>query len=498
VIRDAQAAGRVLDWLQSYWGAVVALIAILGSLWGLAEKLEKKLEHHQPLREWVADGLVMPSWHDSYRNWLGRQLDHLQSWMGGPCSGRAFVQCLAMSLLYPMLLMVVGYGFGGPGAVGQTEFLPPFQDWRQALMGFGLVIVIGGVSLSIIFSNRIDNSMRTALAVQLARRRLVNADSAADRFYRIGGAIAAASLWYTSVIYTDPSQIEAVIFALLAVVALLINGTYTHAAEVLALGIAIAILIAVARTGAVSISIGIGAAVTIADIFTAPLWLTFAVFFLILPLWNALLDWPSWAMSRWLGHDLHDLMQGERRRLGTLLQRIFRRAWQPAAFVLHIALDLAAAMVLLLALAALLPFVVQLFNLLATPALALDGFLAAARDRPWPNAIWPVAMLLTTLIPTALHAGAVIIGLFLWLIQPTEWRRDIVAGLRSDGAALAWAATRASWLLILTPLAAGLLVVLLAFGLVRLIGLIEPVGLLLLDAAHFGIAAADLLADPLP
>jgi hypothetical protein len=42
------------------------------------------------------------------------------------------------------------------------------------------------------------------------------------------------------------------------------------------------------------------------------------------------------------------------------------------------------------------------------------------------------------------------------------------------------------------------LVALLAFGLVRLIGLIEPVGLLLLDAAHLGIAAADALAARLP
>jgi hypothetical protein len=91
-----------------------------------------------------------------------------------------------------------------------------------------------------------------------------------------------------------------------------------------------------------------------------------------------------------------------------------------------------------------------------------------------------------------------IISLFLRLIQPADWRRSIVARLRSDGTVLAWAATRASWLVILTPIAAGLLVVLLGWGLARLVGLVEPVGLLLLDAAHLGMAAADRLVAPLP
>ena len=95
--------------------------------------------------------------------------------------------------------------------------------------------------------------------------------------------------------------------------------------------------------------------------------------------------------------------------------------------------------------------------------------------------------------PDGLHAGALIISLFLWLIQPAEWRRSIVAGLQSDGATLAWAAARASWLVILTPIVAGALVVCLGWGLVRLIGLVEPVGRLLLDAAHLGIAGADWL-----
>jgi len=169
-----------------------------------------------------------------------------------------------------------------------------------------------------------------------------------------------------------------------------------------------------------------------------PLWLACVLFFVMLPIVNALLDWPSWAVSRWLGHDLHDLMKGETRRLGRWLRRWFRAAWQPVAFVVHIGLDLVAALVTLLALAALLPFLVQLFNHLAValgaaPPLELGGFLDDAVREPWPQGFWALSMLATTLIPTALHAGALIISLFLWLIQPAEWRRSIVAGLQSYG-----------------------------------------------------------------
>jgi hypothetical protein len=79
----------------------------------------------------------------------------------------------------------------------------------------------------------------------------------------------------------------------------------------------------------------------------------------------------------------------------------------------------------------------------------------------------------------------------------------IVAGLEVKGrtvktkAELAWAATRASWLVILTPLVAGILVCVLGWGIVRLIDLFKPVAHLLLWAAWHGIALADQLARSL-
>ncbi len=198
-------------------------------------------------------------------------------------------------------------------------------------------------------------------------------------------------------------------------------------------------------------------------------------------------------------------MAGETRRVGRWLRWLFRGFWQPVAFVIHVLGDLVAALVLLLVLAALMAFVVQLVNDLvihsggAAP-LALDSFLNQAVRQPWPNAFWALSMLVSTLVPTALHAGAVIVTLFLWCLQPTAWRKDIERGLMVKGrtartkADLAWAATRASWLVILTPLVAGVLVCVIGWGIVRLIDVVKPVAHLLLGAAWLGIALADHLA----
>ena len=76
------------------------------------------------------------------------------------------------------------------------------------------------------------------------------------------------------------------------------------------------------------------------------------VLFLVgLPLINALLDWASWWISRWLGLDL-------RRRLGSRLNR----SWQFIAIAAHVVIDMAAALAFLWMLALVLPLVIELFN----------------------------------------------------------------------------------------------------------------------------------------
>ncbi len=198
----------MLDWLQSYWGAVVALVAFLGGLIGIAVYLEGQIEKHAPLRDWIAKWLVVPSYHDAYRDWLGRRLEGLQLWMGGFWSGTAFARCLAIAFAYPAALLLISYGLGGPGTVGTTEFLPTLGGGWQAALGFGLLTWATGLGLMIAFSGRIDRQMLGVIERCLKGRHIATPDRWAKWLYRSGGASAAASLWLAAALTGVFSEAE--------------------------------------------------------------------------------------------------------------------------------------------------------------------------------------------------------------------------------------------------------------------------------------------------
>jgi hypothetical protein len=120
----------------------------------------------------------------------------------------------------------------------------------------------------------------------------------------------------------------------------------------------------------------------------------------------------------------------------------------------HMAADLLAAVGLLYLLAMALPFVIELFNLGCRGAglqepLQLRTFLALAVQRPWPNGIRVVVMLVSTLVPTALHAMVLVASpLMVWLGSDQK-RQAIAAGLRASEPE-AWAIRKASWHLVWT------------------------------------------------
>lgn len=123
--------------------------------------------------------------------------------------------------------------------------------------------------------------------------------------------------------------------------------------------------------------------------------------YLLLPVLNALLDYFSVALTRKLMDHLYPAADTDP-----------APPWQRA--VLHIGIDVLAAVGFLVALAVVLPAGLQaLNNALAAfgqEALAVDWgrLLEAARDRPFTDGIMVTFMLATTLLPTAVHliAGA--------------------------------------------------------------------------------------------
>lgn len=135
------------------------------------------------------------------------------------------------------------------------------------------------------------------------------------------------------------------------------------------------------------------------------------MFFAILPLINALLDWPSWLVSRWLGRDLLRRLDGSR------LRQIWGLVW-------HGVLDIAAAAIFLVLLAALLPRALGLFFEIASrvvelPPISLPAYLCVAAREPLGAGLWASAMLFSTLVPTALHLMFLVASPLAFWLRPT-------------------------------------------------------------------------------
>lgn len=219
------------------------------------------------------------------------------------------------------------------------------------------------------------------------------------------------------------------------------------------------------------------------------------VFFLILPLANAVWDWLSWWATRALGA-----------RLVRVLEPAQSGGERAVAVLGHGLGDLAIALGLLLAMAFSLAFGFEAYDQVAlrqtgVPAFNLRETVAAAAADPWGEGFWLTTMLLSTLFPTLLHA-LVLLGAPLGLVLiPTGVRLELAALL--DGyddapdrqamirrkVATWWVYGRfAAWTL------AGLLltVVLLRWPTVVYLGLLNPAEMARW-AAEGGIGAAEWL-----
>ena len=120
------------------------------------------------------------------------------------------------------------------------------------------------------------------------------------------------------------------------------------------------------------------------------------VFFCILPLANALLDWFSWGFSRWLGKEIKTLYTHKEKS-----SPIWGLLW-------HAAWDFIIAVVLMIVMAFTLVLVLEGANIIARyygffTILDIEDTLVALEDAPFGEHAWVTAMLLTTLLPTAGH-----------------------------------------------------------------------------------------------
>ena len=294
----------------------------------------------------------------------------LQKWFGRRWSGQAFERCVAIAFIFPVALFLLASVLSGykNGQISIGELL---------LFIFGVVMVSIAITalfrLGYWFTSRMWRSIGgdNELA-EIITRVLLGAFAVVFAF-----AIAFA---VASSLAGGVSDVGMIVFAIL--------GGFAFA-------IAFAIAFAFAGVWAFLIALILvtGIALTMAKDFAFFLML----FFVLLPVLNALIDWVSWAVTRY----------------NLSLIEIVPDGFLGVVFVFGVLfVDICAAILFVVLLAILLPIGLELVDTLLS-VFGRDSFdwrnaAAQAVESPWDEGLFVIGMLLTPLIPTvaALTVGA--------------------------------------------------------------------------------------------
>ena len=137
---------------------------------------------------------------------------------------------------------------------------------------------------------------------------------------------------------------------------------------------------------------------------------------------NGFWDWGSWWVSRWLGRHLLGKLHDD----GASGERVWAVVW-------HGGIDLVLALLMLGTFAFFLAFAFESYNQLASAlgpaAYQLVPFIDAAALAPWGQGLWLTVMLLSTLVPTALHGVMLLASPLALLFLATPQRAGLADAL---------------------------------------------------------------------
>jgi hypothetical protein len=364
------AANTFIAWQGwSMTGAAVALLILL--IWILVwllpfpgRSIEQQLADPEA-RPRVRDRLGGQGPFGRYRLAISDLNEWLDDWFGPASSGQALERCIAIAFVYPAVLFVTTVIVAG---VARGKIAP-----------YEIAIFFAVAALAAYFAHR---AFRLLYRVSTNFWRFVGGDP------QLIGLIARVALGALAVILA---------FAIAFVIASTVAGAFAEAGTIVlaiiaafALAVALAGVLAAAGTTA---AMGLLLAMTVAALaFSGKFAFLLILFFVLLPMLNALLDWLSWIVTRFF---LRRVAQVTPTLSGVGL------------LVLELSADLAAAMVLFLGLVVLLPNGIEVINavLSVTGRAAFDwrDIVLRANEAPLSEGLFVIGMLITTLAPTFVH-----------------------------------------------------------------------------------------------
>ncbi len=313
----------------------------------------------------------------------------LDEWFGPATGGQAMERCIAIAFVYPAVLFVV-------------------------------TLIIAGTARGEISPHEIGVFIAATLAASyLARRAFQAIYRAGTNFWRFVGGDSGLIRLIARVVMGATAVILA--FAIAFVIASTVAGAFAEAGTIV-LAIIAAFVLAFALAGVLAAAgtaaaMGLLLVLTVAALaFSGKFAFLLLLFFVLLPMLNALLDWLSWIVTRFF-----------LRRVATVPASL----GGAGLLILELTADLAAAILLFLALVVLLPNGIEVINAVLSvtgrPPFDWQAVVLRANEAPLSEGVFVIGMLLTTLLPTFVHLTRGLAGMAAaW----TPGAAEAAAGLR--------------------------------------------------------------------
>ncbi|MGO9483470.1 MAG: hypothetical protein ACLPX9_02635 [Rhodomicrobium sp.] len=306
----------------------------------------------------------------TYLQTVGRLNEWLMEWFGTALSVQAFERCVAIAFIFPIALFLLTLT-----ANGLKRDLITFPELALFILAFAIFSYV----IAVAFAN----------LLRIVRHAWTRFGGDGD----LANTIARVLLGAFAVM---------VAFTISFAIAATFSGQVSNPSSVLGsmaggFALAFAFAIAFALAGAVLFSIVIAILAGVALAFASDFTLLLFLFFVMLPVVNASVDWLSWGATRFL------LERAER------AEPDLPGALRVAGATLGTFVSGAVLMVLL---AALLPNALELLNTLfglaKLPPFDWQAMAQTAAGAPWTDGLFVTGMLMTPLVPASSH---LIVGL---------------------------------------------------------------------------------------